>query len=98
MQTHFAAIHDGKVVTTRSSASRHVGGSGKFGPYTHCLTTANSVKELNGGQLSWHGSERLALDAQRSWARQFPQDAPVVLPVVVTPKRMTPGQDVEVAQ
>ena len=99
MQTNFAAVTStNKVVATRSSASRHVGGSGKFGPYTHCLTTTSAVEKLNGDQISWHGSEKLALDAKRTWDRQFTADPLVILPVVVTPKRMTPGQDVEVAQ
>jgi hypothetical protein len=71
-QTHFAAVKDGIVVGTRSSASRHVDGLGKFGPYTHALLRSERKTFLQSGQvvestdvISWHGSAPLAAAARR---------------------------------
>jgi len=60
--THFAAVKDGSIVGTRSSASRSVEGSGKFGPYTHAILRterktwlATGTVEESAGVISWHG-------------------------------------------
>ncbi len=86
-KTHFAAVLNNKVIGTRSSASRHVDGAGKFGPYTHAVVT----QDLS-GVLSWHGSELRAREAQGVFQRGSFHGCQVVT-VLVTAKRLTNGQE-----
>jgi hypothetical protein len=87
MKTHYAVVEEGQVLGSRSSASRHPGGSGKFGIYTHAVVTKG---DLGGwGVTSWHGSYELAASALRTWKNTLGGRYEMrVLPVVVTPRRM----------
>lgn len=69
--THFAVIDNGIVIGTRSSASRHVDGQGKFGPYTHAVVASytttfldpNTPQKRDQAVISWHGTAGAALSA-----------------------------------
>jgi len=66
MKTHFAAVQNGIIVGTRSSASRSIEGTGKFGPYTHAVLRTQRKTFLANPEhpepiesadiISWHGS------------------------------------------
>lgn len=71
--THFVAVKRGIVVGTRTSASRHVGGSGKFGPYTHAILRTERTTMLATGEstedtsvISWHGGIKNAVAGLRA--------------------------------
>ncbi len=63
MKTHYAAVQNGLVIGTRTSASRHIDGTGKFGPYTHAIVRSErtvlksdgSVCDERAEVISWHG-------------------------------------------
>ena len=103
MKTHYAVVNGGTVIDARSSASRHVGGTGKYAPYTF----AAIVEKTDGtfGNLGYSGTRALAeANAQTwrnrkaeshasyaDWARIF------VAPVVVTETRRKVGETIEEA-
>jgi len=65
MATHFAAVHEGRVLGTRSSTSRHAEGTGRFGLYTHAVVRTLRIVTLDGDRAesvtwqdevtTWHG-------------------------------------------
>lgn len=71
MKTHFAAVKNGIVVGTRSSSSRSIEGTGKFGPYTHAVLRRERKTFLANPEhpepivsediISWHGGSANAL-------------------------------------
>lgn len=87
--THFAAVRDGVVIGTRSSASRHVGGAGKFGPYTHAAAAHGQT--TGWGVWSWHGTLANAQHAARYITSHSSHTSAESVDVVVTPKRLTIG-------
>lgn len=95
MKTHFAVIHNGIVIGSRSSDSRHVDGAGKFGPYTHaaCVDDRNEHGAGSVGVLTYHGSLAAAVDSARTWGNRGRRT--MVLPVVVTAKRLAVGFTVD---
>lgn len=73
MSTHFVAVKNGVVVGTRTSASRHIGGAGKFGPYTHAVLRTQRTTLLASGAvtestdvISWHSGAKNAAAGLRA--------------------------------
>jgi hypothetical protein len=91
MNTHYAVVVDATVIGSRSSASRHIGGAGKFAPYTHaCVSRVGAQLDV----LSYHGTEALAAAAVRAPKWGAPAGASLlVAPVVITAKRLPVGTD-----
>lgn len=89
MNTHYAVVVDHCIVGSRTSASRHIGGAGKFAPYTHaCVARTGDMVEA----ISYHGTEALAAAAVRAPKWGAPAGATLlVAPVIITAKRLPLG-------
>lgn len=104
MKTHYAAIDGGIVIGTRSSASRHIDGTGRFGPYlfavaqdAHSIVVDSATGRtwtFDAGAVSYHGSRAAAVAAVRA---SRPQARARVVDVIVTPKRLRDGDPVAAA-
>jgi hypothetical protein len=86
---HYAVTINGKVVGSRSSASH------AQQIYTHALVVTPG-RQGEYGVMSYHSSERLALDAKRTWTGRMGagcelQGSLTVVPVAVTARRAKVG-------
>jgi hypothetical protein len=109
MTTHYAALDFETVIGVRSSASRHVGGAGKFGPYTHAIREVlrtvytSGVVETTDAVTTWHGGAANAAAGLRAarvgQVREFGNCtvttvSAAIVPVVVVPRRAVVGAQV----
>lgn len=83
--TYYAVVVDGVVLGSRESISRHVGGTGRFAPYTHAvIAKASSAPDYV--VISYHGSQHLASAAAGPWLNRYV--SVLVVPVDITPKKL----------
>lgn len=87
---HYAVVVNGRVIGARSSQSHAVQ------IYTHAVIVTPG-RTADYGVISYHRSESLARDAQRTWAPRFAPATVSVVPVAITPRRAQVGDVVRVS-